>query len=93
MNPIKRKLKDWYVWRFSGLITVSIVLTAIVLGVYFQTQSLEFFHTWSCDDLIQYKTDLNVYSNIIPYEQLTVEQVEKFENTLKECENFEMFKP
>jgi len=89
MNPVKRKIKDYYKWRYSGMITVPIVVIGIFLALYYQTESLPFFNSWSCDTLIKYKTDENLPYDIIPYYDLTDDLKLVYDNMVKTC----MFKP
>jgi len=89
MNPVKKSLKKWYRWKYSGFITVISVVIFIIWSLMYSTDELEFFHIWDCETLIQYKTDENLPSNIIPYNQLTDMQLKNYENIVKDC----MFKP
>jgi len=89
LNLVKKALKKWYKYQYSGFITVPLVIIIVVWSLLYMTENLEFFHSWSCETLIQYKTDENLPSNIIPYDQLTDEQLKKYEKIVKTC----MFNP
>ncbi len=89
MNIIKKSLKRWYKYQYSGLITVPLVIVIVVFSLTSMTENLDFFHYWNCETLIQYKTDENLPSNIVSYNQLTDEQLKKYKEILKTC----MFNP
>ena len=89
MNTIKKSLKKWYKWKYSGLITVPLVAIIIIWSIVDMNNNLEFFHTWNCETIIKYQTDENLPSNIVSYNQLTDEQLKKYKEILKTC----MFNP
>lgn len=86
-------LRRWYRWKYSGIITVPVVLILITGGIVYSTQSLDFFHTWNCNTIMRYQTDENLPSDIIPYSELTDQQLESYEKIVKECKRIEMFNP
>jgi hypothetical protein len=87
-NPKKQRpniLKRFYVWKYSGLLTVfpTIGIIAVVFLAY-QSQ-LEFYDNFTCDGLVVYKINNKPLGQNPTYNELTDKSKEKYDIILNQC--------
>ena len=87
---MRNPLKKWYRWKYSGMITVPVVVILAIGLVYFQQSELEFFDSWNCDLLIDYRDKNMITSDYPTYLELSDEQKEYYNSLI---ENDCMFNP
>ena len=87
-NPKRNKpniFKRWYVYKYSGLITTPLVLGAILIPWFLYIDTLEFYDKFTCDGLVIYKINNTPLEDNPTYNDMTLEQKEKYDTILEEC--------
>ncbi len=87
-NPKKSKpnlLKRWYVWKYSGLLTVFPTIGMILLVFFIYQSQLEFYDNFTCDGLVIYKISNRALGDNPTYNELSDESKERYDRILNEC--------
>jgi len=86
----KNPFKKWYRYKYSGFITVPVVLVLVLVAMYYYESQQEFFDSWNCDLLIDYKGNEMTTVGFPTYLEMTNEQKKYYDSLI---ENDCSFKP
>ena len=83
--------KKWYRWRYSGPITIIVIVILGFSGLYSWQDMLPFYNNWSCDTLVDYVNDVDVPAQYPKHDELSESEHSQVHSFLQECQDNQRF--
>lgn len=78
-------LRKWYRWKYSGLVTVPAICGLILIIWFSYTSTLEFYDSFSCNDLMAYKIIGISLDDNPTYNEMTHDNQHHYDEILEQC--------